>query len=135
VLQYLEGPTLETYLETRATQGKPLQFEEVLEIALQPGEVLNYLHTRQPPVIFRDLKPGNIIRTPPKGTLCLIDFGIAPLPFWAETRHPGMRLTGGYAAPEQYGRAQTTPRSDIYSLGAVLHFLLSGDDPAESPPG
>ena len=51
VLQYLEGPTLETYLETRETQNKPLQFDEVLRMALQLGKVLNYLHTRQPPVI------------------------------------------------------------------------------------
>jgi serine/threonine protein kinase len=70
VLQYIEGPTLETYLETRATQGKPLQFDEVLDMALQLGEVLNYLHSCQPPVIFRDLKPSNIIRLPRGGKLC-----------------------------------------------------------------
>ncbi|HEY7417703.1 MAG TPA: protein kinase, partial [Ktedonobacteraceae bacterium] len=131
VLQYVEGPTLETYLEMRATQGKPLQFDEVLEIALQLGEVLHYLHTRQPPVIFRDLKPSNIIRTPPKGTLCLVDFGIARRFRPGQQRDTQALGSPGYAAPEQYGRAQTTPRSDIYSLGALLHFLLSGDDPAE----
>ncbi|HEY7415589.1 MAG TPA: serine/threonine-protein kinase, partial [Ktedonobacteraceae bacterium] len=131
VLQYLEGPTLEAYLETRSTQGKPLQFDEVLNIALQLGTVLNYLHTRQPPVIFRDLKPSNIMRTPPKGKLCLVDFGIARRFRFGQKRDTQALGSPGYAAPEQYGRAQTTPRSDIYSLGALLHFLLSGDDPAE----
>ena len=135
VLQYLEGPTLEAYLETRSTQGNPLQFDEVLEMALQLGEVLNYLHTRKPPVIFRDLKPSNIIRTPPNGTLCLVDFGIARRFRSGQKRDTQALGSPGYAAPEQYGRAQTTPRSDIYSLGALLHFLLSGQDPTGASPG
>src|SRR5262249_22738482 len=63
VLEYLEGTTLETYLQTHAAQGKPLQVDEALDMALQLCTVLEYLHTRQPPVIFRDLKPGNIIRS------------------------------------------------------------------------
>jgi eukaryotic-like serine/threonine-protein kinase len=135
VLQYLEGPTLETYLETRETQGQPLQLDEVLRIALQLGKVLNYLHTRQPPVIFRDLKPSNIIRTPSHGTLCLVDFGIARRFRPGQRRDTQALGSPGYAAPEQYGRAQTTPRSDVYSLGALMHRLLSGNDPAETLPG
>ncbi|MEO6890543.1 MAG: protein kinase [Ktedonobacteraceae bacterium] len=130
VLEYIEGQTLETYLATRTRQGRPLSWQESIALMLQLCPVLEYLHSRQPPVIFRDLKPGNIMRTP-RGTLCLIDFGIA--------RHyqPGLardtqRLgSPGYAAPEQYGQAQTTPQTDLYSLGALLHFLLSGQDPSE----
>ncbi|MDQ2716897.1 MAG: protein kinase [Chloroflexota bacterium] len=130
VLEYIEGQTLETYLATRTRQGRPLSWQESIALILQLCPVLEYLHSHQPPVIFRDLKPGNIMRTP-RGTLCLIDFGIA--------RHyqPGLardtqRLgSPGYAAPEQYGQAQTTPRADLYSLGALLHFLLSGQDPSE----
>ncbi len=76
VLQYLEGTTLETSLQMRVAQGKPIQVDETLAMGLQLCLVLEYLHTHQPPVVFRDLKPGNIIRSP-AGTLCLIDFGIA----------------------------------------------------------
>jgi WD40 repeat protein len=134
VLEYLEGTTLETYLKTRAAQGKPLQVDEALAMALQLCTVLEYLHTRQPPVIFRDLKPGNIIRSP-GGTLCLIDFGIARHFRPGQARDTQALGSPGYAAPEQYGRAQTTPQTDIYSLGALLHALLSGQDPAEQPQG
>jgi serine/threonine protein kinase len=130
VLEYLEGATLETYLATRAAQGNPIQVDEALEMGLQLCQVLEYLHTRQPPVIFRDLKPGNIIRSP-GGTLCLIDFGIARHFRLGQARDTKALGSPGYAAPEQYGRAQTTPQTDIYSLGALLHALLSGQDPAE----
>lgn len=131
VLTFLDGSTLDDYLQHHAVHHA-LSLEETLTIGLQLGEVLHYLHTRQPPVIFRDLKPSNIMRSP-HGQLSLIDFGIA--------RHfkPGQRKdtmpfgSPGFAAPEQYGRAQTTQQTDIYSLGALLHCLLSGDDPADHP--
>lgn len=134
VLEYIEGQTLETYLSTRETQGKSLSIEEVLAIASQLCVVLEYLHGCHPPIIYRDLKPSNIMRTP-AGKLALIDFGIA--------RHfrPGQKRdtqplgSPGYAAPEQYGRAQTTPQTDIYSLGVLLSQLLSGQDPSNNPPG
>ena len=134
VLEYLEGTTLETYLETRAAQGQPLQVDEALAMGLQLCRVLEYLHTRQPPVIFRDLKPGNIMRSP-GGRLSLIDFGIARHFRPGQTRDTRALGSPGYAAPEQYGRAQTTPQSDLYSLGALLHALLSGQDPSEQPVG
>lgn len=128
VMEYLEGTTLETYLEM-LTQGKAIQVDEVLAMGLQLCRVLEYLHTREPPVIFRDLKPGNIIRTP-GGSLCLIDFGIARHFRPGQARDTQPLGSPGYAAPEQYGRAQSTPQTDIYSLGALLHALLSGHDPA-----
>jgi serine/threonine protein kinase len=134
VLEYLQGTTLETYLETRAAQGKPIRVNEILAMGLQLCRVLEYLHLRQPPVIFRDLKPGNIIRSP-DGTLCLIDFGIARHFRPGQARDTQALGSPGYAAPEQYGRAQTTPQTDIYSLGVLLCALLSGQDPAEQPFG
>jgi serine/threonine protein kinase len=134
VLEYLEGTTLETYLETRTAKSDPLQVEEALEMALQLCGVLQYLHTQEPPVIFRDLKPGNLIRSP-GGTLCLIDFGIARHFHLGQARDTQVLGSPGYAAPEQYGRAQTTPQSDIYSLGVLLYALLSGQDPVKQPLG
>ncbi len=130
VMDFIDGQTLEDYLE-QADEGK-LPIEEVLEIGIQLCSVLDYLHTRQPPIIFRDLKPTNIMRTS-SGQLYLIDFGIA--------RHfkPGQAKdtialgSPGYAAPEQYGKAQTTPAADIYSLGALLHSMLTGSDPSITP--
>jgi WD40 repeat protein len=132
VMDYIEGETLEDYLN-RAPGGY-LPPAEVLDIGIQLCTVLDYLHTRHPPIIFRDLKPANVMRTPNEH-LYLIDFGIA--------RHfkPGQVTdtialgSPGYAAREQYSKAQsqTTPRSDIYSLGATLHQLLTGDDPSLMP--
>jgi tRNA A-37 threonylcarbamoyl transferase component Bud32 len=130
VMDFIDGETLEAYLSKQHAQPVPVAL--VLTIALQLCSVLDYLHTRQPPIIFRDLKPANIMLTTNKHAY-LIDFGIA--------RHfkPGQKKdtaalgSSGYAAPEQYGKSQTTPRSDIYSLGATLHQMLSGDDPAETP--
>jgi serine/threonine protein kinase len=129
VMDFIEGEILETYL-THKTGGY-LLVKEALDIGIQLCTVLDYLHTRQPPIIFRDLKPANVMRTP-DGKLYLIDFGIA------RHFHPGqakdtMALGSvGYAAPEQYGKAQTTPRSDIYSLGAMLYQLLTGADPSQA---
>jgi len=130
VMDFIEGETLEEYLQK--APGGYLPVEEVLDIGMQLCSVLGYLHACQPPIIFRDLKPANIMRTA-EGNYYLIDFGIA--------RHfkPGQAKdtvafgSPGYAAPEQYGRRQTTPRADIYSLGTTLHHLLSGDDPSLTP--
>src|SRR5262249_26261191 len=77
-------------------------------------------------------KPANIMITP-TGDISLIDFGIARLFKPGKTRDTIAFGSAGYAAPEQYGKAQTSTRSDIYSLGATLHHLLSGSDPADSP--
>jgi serine/threonine protein kinase len=130
VMDFIEGQTLEDYLAKAPGEKLPLQ--EVLEIGIQLCKVLDYLHTRQPPIIFRDLKPANVMRAP-DGHLYLIDFGIARL-FKPGKKKDTIALgSPGYAAPEQHGRGQTTERADIYSLGATLHQLLSGRDPSEKP--
>ncbi|HVU70571.1 MAG TPA: protein kinase [Ktedonobacteraceae bacterium] len=134
VLEYLEGSTLEDYLARRMARDQPVRVEEALTLVWQLCDVLEYLHTRQPPVIFRDLKPGNIIRSP-SGKLSLIDFGIARRFRPGQQRDTQRLGSPGYAAPEQYGRAQTTPRADIYSLGALLYTLLTGQEPATQPRG
>jgi serine/threonine protein kinase len=142
VMEYVPGHTLREELHRR---GGPLDEPFVLECALQLCDVLQYLHTRSPQVIFRDLKPANVMIVEPAPgqapadpsdgpTLRLIDFGIARLFKPEQTGDTLIIGTPGYAPPEQYGRGQTDQRSDIYSLGATLHQLLSGQAPASVPP-
>src|SRR5260370_35923499 len=130
VMDFIDGETLEKRLQ-RTRHGR-LPFDEALAIALRLCDVLTYLHSRQPPIIFRDLKPANMMQTTAR-QLYLIDFGIARH-FKAGQMKDTMPLgSPGYAAPEQYGKAQTTPLADIYSLGATLHHLLTLSDPSETP--
>src|SRR5215469_13046532 len=130
VMDYIEGETLEQYL--KRTRSGRLPLREVLDIGIQLCTVLDYLHTREPSIIFRDLKPANVMRTS-AGRLYLIDFGIARHFKPGQPRDTVPLGSPGYAAPEQYGRAQTTCRADIYSLGALLHQLLTGINPEENP--
>jgi len=130
VMEYIEGKTLESRLE-KAPNGK-LSVKDVLPVGLQLCTVLDYLHTRQPPIIYRDLKPSNIMLTQDED-LYLIDFGIARLFKPGQLKDTVTFGTEGYAAPEQYGKAQTTSAADIYSLGINLHQMLSGNDPTLSP--
>jgi serine/threonine protein kinase len=132
VMDYIEGETLEEYLN-KAPRGY-LPLSESLDIGIQLCTVLEYLHTRFPPIIFRDLKPANVMRTP-NGHLYLIDFGIARHFKPGQTTDTIALGSPGYAAREQYSKAQTqtTQRSDIYSLGATMHQLLTGDDPSLMP--
>ena len=129
VMEFIEGETLESYLKVN---GGRLPVKEVLNIGIQLCTVLDYLHMRQPPIIFRDLKPLNIMRAH-DGQLYLIDFGIARHFKPGQARDTAIAYSQGYAAPEQYGEAQTTTRADVYSLGATLHYLLSGIHPARTP--
>ena len=126
VMDFIEGKTL--YQLLKEAQGRPLPLAQVVHYALQMCSVLAYLHQHHPPIIFRDIKPTNIMITS-TGHLFLIDFGIAR--FFKEGQEQDTMLLGspGYAPPEQHGSAQTSPRSDIYSLGATLHFCLTGQDP------
>jgi serine/threonine protein kinase len=130
VMSFIEGETLEHYLSTN--RKGYLAVAEVLNIGIQVCTALEYLHAQQPPIIFRDLKPSNIMRTP-GGQLYLIDFGIARHFKAGQMKDTIAFGSYGYAAPEQYGQAQTSPRSDIYSLGVILHQLLTGEDPSKKP--
>jgi serine/threonine protein kinase len=130
VMSFIQGGTLADYLE-HAHEHK-LRLEETLRIGDALCDVLNYLHAHQPPIIFRDLKPGNIMRTP-AGHIYLIDFGIARHFKPGQAKDTASYGSMGYSPPEQYGQAQTTERSDIYSLGATLYECLSGYDPSSSP--
>jgi serine/threonine protein kinase len=129
VMSFIEGETLDSYARRR---GQVLSVEKVLAIAIQLATVLSFLHTRKPTIIFRDLKPSNVMRTP-EGQLYLIDFGIARHFKVGQVKDTLILGSPGYASPEQYGRAQTTPQTDVYSLGVVLHQLLTGIDPALTP--
>jgi hypothetical protein len=128
VMDYVEGSSLHALL---AVRRHPVPEPQVRDWALQLSEVLAYLHGRQPPVVFRDLKPANILLAP-DGRLRLVDFGIARrlAPGRADTVALG---TAGYASPEHYG-GHTDARSDLYSLGATLHHLLTLRDPSAHPP-
>ncbi|MBM3189307.1 MAG: FHA domain-containing protein [Chloroflexi bacterium] len=121
VMEFIHGESLEKRLEQA---NAPLLEGQVLDWAVQICEVLHYLHTRPQPVIFRDMKPSNVMVTP-EGRIKLIDFGIA------RTYKAGKRkdtITMGsenYAAPEQWGKAQTDARADIYGVGATMYHLLT----------
>lgn len=128
IMQYIPGQTLEEYLQ-EAPHGY-LSEEEVIELGITLAHILQDLHKVNPPVIFRDVKPANVMITP-QHELFLIDFGIA------RNYTPGKKKdtmplgSPGYAPPEQYGHNQTNNRADIYSLGATLQTLLTGRDPLE----
>lgn len=125
VMEYIFGETLLKLLSRRT---QPFSEEEVRQWALQLCEVLTYLHEQNPKIIFRDMKPSNIMLTP-HGQVKLIDFGIARF-FKPWKDKDTMALgTPGYAAPEA-GSGQTDERSDLYSLCVVLHQLLSLHNPA-----
>ncbi|HVU68110.1 MAG TPA: protein kinase, partial [Ktedonobacteraceae bacterium] len=129
VMSFIKGQTLTDYLESR---GGKLPVAEVLEIGITLCSVLDYLHSSDPPIIFRDLKPANIMRTV-EGHIYVIDFGIARFFKPGKAGDTAWQGSSGYASPEQYGITQTTPRSDLYSLGATLYHLLSGYELSSTP--
>jgi serine/threonine-protein kinase len=129
VMEFVAGGDLQQMLDRLGAKAKVAE-DKVLRWARQMLDVLEFLHGQKPPIIYRDLKPGNIM-IDKGGRAMLIDFGIARfLP-------PGGRGTQigsiGYAPPEQY-LGKVEPRSDLYSLGATMHHLLSGRDPQLEPP-
>jgi serine/threonine protein kinase len=132
VLQYIRGETLEERLQ-RSRRGY-FSIREVLRIGQALADALNYLHKHKPPIIFRDVKPGNVMITR-RGRIYLIDFGIARRFSPGKKHDTGPLGSPAYAAPEQYGSAQTDARTDIYGLGATLQTLLTGRDPLELAQG
>jgi serine/threonine protein kinase len=129
VMEFVSGETLQQAWER---VGRRFAETQVIAWAQELCDVLSYLHSQQPPVVFRDLKPGNIM-VQPNGRLKLIDFGIARHFTPGKTSDTVKFGTPGYAAPEQYGQGQTDARSDVYALGVVTHQLLTGHDPTATP--
>jgi serine/threonine protein kinase len=121
VMEFIDGQTLEALLERN---NGPFSERRVLGWARQLCDVLAYLHSQPRPIIFRDLKPGNIMVTR-DGRIKLIDFGIARFFRHASSADTQVLGTPGYAPPEQYGKAQTDNRSDIYSLAMTLFHLMT----------
>ena len=127
-MDYVEGEDLKALVERTGA----LPEQTALAWVGQVLDALEYLHRQQPPVIHRDVKPGNIKITP-QGKAVLVDFGIAKVGGPALSTLTGARaVTPGYAPPEQYGM-RTTERSDIYALGATLYTMLTGRVPPEAP--
>ncbi len=120
VREYVEGDSLDRY----ATEHN-LSQEEIVDICIQLCDILAYLHHREPPVIHRDIKPQNIIIRP-DGSVVLIDFDIARLHKQENDTDTVFFGTRSYAPPEQYGFSQTDERTDIYSMGILLRWLLTG---------
>lgn len=129
VMDYIEGKPLSAILKEYGPQPQSY----VLEWAIQLCDVLEYLHTRKPPIIYRDMKPSNVMLKP-DGTVVLIDFGTAREYKERNVADTTCLGTLGYAAPEQFGgHGQTDARTDVYCLGATLYHLLTGKSPAEPP--
>ncbi|MCS6992530.1 MAG: serine/threonine-protein kinase [Anaerolineales bacterium] len=127
VMDYIEGEDLRQRMERMDT----IPEEDAILIGAAVCDALAYLHSRRPPVLHRDIKPGNIKITP-DGRVYLVDFGLAKLIQGSQTTTTGARaMTPGYSPPEQYGTARTDPRSDIYSLGATLYAALTGHIPED----
>lgn len=128
VMDYIEGKSLQDVVNASGPQDA----ETVVEWARQLCDVLGYLHSRRPPIIYRDMKPANVMLRP-DGQVALIDFGTAreyKLTSKGDTTWLGTR---GYAAPEQFGgHGQTDARTDIYNLGATIYHLLTGYSPADT---
>lgn len=128
VMDYIEGAPLSAYVK----KG-PLPQENVIAWSKQLCDVLEYLHTRKPPIIYRDMKPSNVMLRP-DGSVTLIDFGIAREYKEGNVADTSVLGTRGYAAPEQYGgHGQTDARTDIYCLGATMYHLVTGHNPSEYP--
>ena len=125
VMEFIEGESLHTKF-THHTG--PFELHVLLPWIFQVLDILEYLHSQIPPVIFRDLKPSNIVITA-GGKAKLIDFGIARLFQHGKMQDTQVMGTPGFSAPEQYGTGQTDGRSDLYALGATMFLLLSCQDP------
>lgn len=129
---YVEGRTLKEIMDDEGPQDQA----KVVDWAKQICSALEYLHTRPKPIIYRDMKPDNVMLRPNEGVgdVKIIDFGIAREYKEKNLADTVCLGTRGYAAPEQFGgQGQTDARTDIYCLGVTLYSLLTGQNPAEPP--
>ena len=129
VMKFISGGDLASRL--RAAPGGRIDEKTVADWGMQAADVLEYLHSRPKPIIYRDLKPANLMIDGNSGRVMLIDFGIAR---WVKQEEKGVTAVGtmGYAPPELFG-GRVEPRSDVYSLGSTLFHLLTGSDPQDNP--
>jgi serine/threonine protein kinase len=128
VMDYIEGEDLRQRLDRVGL----LTDEEAILIGSAMCDALDYLSTRNPPIIHRDIKPGNV-KISPQGQIFLVDFGLAKVLLDSQSTTTGARaMTPGYSPPEQYGTARTDHRSDIFSLGATLYAALAGSIPEDA---
>ncbi len=129
VMKYISGGDLAGRL--RSAPESRIEELSVTQWAIQIADVLDYLHNRQPPIVYRDLKPANIMVDGNSGRVMLIDFGIAR---WVNKEEKGVTAVGtmGYAPPELFS-GNVESRSDIYSLGSTMFHLLTGADPQSNP--
>src|SRR6185295_11880626 len=129
VMKFIPGSDLSSRL--RATPSGRIDEPTVTEWGIQVADVLHYLHTRPQQIIYRDLKPANLMIDSNSNRIMLIDFGIAR---WVNKKEKGVTAVGtmGYAPPELFS-GQADPRVDIYSLGATMFHLLTGSDPQDNP--
>lgn len=134
VMDYIQGKSLKEVLkESIEQEGYPIPVEEVISWSKQLCDVFYYLHTRPKPIIYRDMKPSNVMLKP-DGEISLIDFGTAREFKTGNSEDTTCLGTPGYASPEQYGgKGQSTPMSDIYCLGATMHHLITGRNPSATP--
>ena len=133
VMDYVEGESLDRRIMREGGQSPDL----VYQIGLQICDVLEYLHGQSPPVVYRDMKPANVIMQP-DGNIVLIDFGTARTQKMDRVMSSDTICIGtvGFAAPEQYGgNGQSDARTDIYCLGATIYNLLTGHSPCDPPKG
>lgn len=129
VMDYVEGESLDKVLNLYGARSQ----EQVIDWAKQLCGVLNYLHSSNPPIIYRDMKPANVVLQP-SGNIKLLDFGIAREYKDQKIEDTVSLGTKGYAAPEQFGgKGQTDVRTDIYCLGVTLYHLVTGRNPCEPP--
>jgi serine/threonine protein kinase len=127
IMDFIEGEDLRQRMERIGL----LPEDEVIHVGAAMCDALEYLHTRKPPVLHRDLKPGNV-KVSPDGHIFLVDFGLAKIIQGNQATTTGARaMTPGYSPPEQYGTARTDPRTDVYSLGATLYAALTGVIPED----
>ena len=128
VMDYIEGESLDKILNEYGAQPE----EKVIDWAMQIADALSYLHGQKPSIIYRDMKPANVMLKP-EGNIKIIDFGIAREYKEQNLADTTVLGTKGYAPPEQYS-GQTDPRSDIFALGMTMHHLLTGVDPRNGEP-